>query len=78
MRRPALRGGRRRGRGDRRVALAAGPAAYSVATAGRALNGNNVLAGPASVGGGMGGFGGPPSGGGGGGRAEAAAWAAAR
>ena len=33
-------------------AMAAGPAAYSVATAGHALNGNNVLAGPASAGGG--------------------------
>ena len=52
------------------VALAAGPAAYSVATAGRALNGNNVTAGPASaaasgpggMGGGMGGGGGAPSG----------------
>jgi 4-amino-4-deoxy-L-arabinose transferase-like glycosyltransferase len=30
-------------------ALTAGPAAYSVTTAGRALNGNNVLAGPASA-----------------------------
>ncbi|HET8952673.1 MAG TPA: glycosyltransferase family 39 protein [Solirubrobacteraceae bacterium] len=29
-------------------ATAAGPAAYSLATAGRALNGNNVIAGPAS------------------------------
>jgi 4-amino-4-deoxy-L-arabinose transferase-like glycosyltransferase len=60
------------------VALLAGPASYSVANLGRSLNGNNVLAGPASissVGGGMGGgmpgggtrpsgtnTGGPPSG----------------
>jgi 4-amino-4-deoxy-L-arabinose transferase-like glycosyltransferase len=50
------------------IALAAGPAAYSAANVGRALNGNNVIAGPASAsqggfgGGGMGG-GGRPSGG---------------
>jgi 4-amino-4-deoxy-L-arabinose transferase-like glycosyltransferase len=53
------------------IALTAGPAAYSVTTAGRALNGNNVLAGPAGAssmggpGGGGGGMmraGGPPSG----------------
>jgi 4-amino-4-deoxy-L-arabinose transferase-like glycosyltransferase len=36
------------------IALAAGPASYSVATVGRSLNGNNVLAGPATTGGGMG------------------------
>ena len=58
------------------IALTAGPAAYSVTTAGRALNGNNVLAGPESAasmggpgGGGGGGMargsGGPPSGSGG-------------
>jgi 4-amino-4-deoxy-L-arabinose transferase-like glycosyltransferase len=56
------------------LALASGPAAYSVTTAGRALNGNNVLAGPASAasmsgpGGGGGSApsraGGPPPGGG--------------
>ena len=40
------------------VAVAAGPAAYSVATSGRALNGNNVLAGPASASGGFAGPGG--------------------
>jgi 4-amino-4-deoxy-L-arabinose transferase-like glycosyltransferase len=40
------------------LALGAGPAAYSVANLGHALNGNNVLAGPSSAGGGMpGGFG---------------------
>ena len=48
------------------VALAAGPAAYSVASVGQALNGNDVTAGPASASGGgpggMGGSGGPPSG----------------
>jgi 4-amino-4-deoxy-L-arabinose transferase-like glycosyltransferase len=48
------------------VALAAGPTAYSVATVGQALTSNNVLAGPAGagagVGGGPGGPGGPPSG----------------
>jgi len=50
------------------IALAAGPAAYSAANVGRALNGNNVIAGPASAS--QGGFGGggrpggaPPSGG---------------
>jgi 4-amino-4-deoxy-L-arabinose transferase-like glycosyltransferase len=43
-------------------ALAAGPASYSVANLGRALNGNNVLAGPASAG--QGGFGGGGGGGG--------------
>jgi hypothetical protein len=31
------------------IAMGAGPAAYSVATAGRALNGNDVTAGPASA-----------------------------
>ena len=41
------------------IATAAGPAAYSVATAGRALDGNNVTAGPASASG----FGGPGGGG---------------
>jgi 4-amino-4-deoxy-L-arabinose transferase-like glycosyltransferase len=45
------------------VALGAGPAAYSVATVGRSLDGNNVLAGPSSIA--QGGFGG---GGGGGSR----------
>ena len=35
------------------LAVSAGPAAYSVATVGHALNGNDVSAGPASVGGGM-------------------------
>ena len=30
------------------IAVAAGPAAYAVATSGRALNGNNVTAGPAT------------------------------
>ena len=46
------------------LALTAGPAAYSVTTAGHALNGNNVLAGPASAQamGGPGGGGGAPSG----------------
>ena len=52
-------------------ALAAGPASYSVATAGRALNGNNVTAGPATASasgpGGGGGFGGGGGGMGGGG-----------
>ncbi len=43
------------------VALFAGPASYSVANVGHALNGNNVLAGPSGVGGG--GFGGPGGGG---------------
>jgi 4-amino-4-deoxy-L-arabinose transferase-like glycosyltransferase len=50
------------------IALLAGPASYSVASVGRSLSGNNVLAGPASVesaggfGGGIpGGAGGPPS-----------------
>jgi 4-amino-4-deoxy-L-arabinose transferase-like glycosyltransferase len=51
------------------LALAAGPAAYSVATVGRSLAQNNVLAGPASAG--RGGFGGPPSGFGGPGGASA-------
>jgi 4-amino-4-deoxy-L-arabinose transferase-like glycosyltransferase len=41
------------------IALAAGPAAYSAANLTRSLNGNNVLAGPASVGSGMGMGGGP-------------------
>jgi 4-amino-4-deoxy-L-arabinose transferase-like glycosyltransferase len=54
------------------IALAAGPAAYSAANLGRSLNGNNVIAGPASAAsqGGPGGMGGrrpsfagtPPSG----------------
>src|SRR4051812_367070 len=48
------------------VALAAGPAAYSVATVRHSLTSNNVLAGPASAGagfgGGRGGSGGPQSG----------------
>jgi 4-amino-4-deoxy-L-arabinose transferase-like glycosyltransferase len=48
------------------AAIAAGPAAYSVATVARSLTSNNVLAGPASagagLGGGRGGPGGPPSG----------------
>jgi 4-amino-4-deoxy-L-arabinose transferase-like glycosyltransferase len=48
------------------VALAAGPASYSVATVRQSLTSNNVLAGPASAGagfgGGRGGPGGPPSG----------------
>ena len=39
------------------IALAAGPAAYSAANVGRALNGNNVIAGPASAAS-QGGFGG--------------------
>jgi 4-amino-4-deoxy-L-arabinose transferase-like glycosyltransferase len=43
------------------VALAAGPASYSFANLGHALNGNNVLAGPSSVS--QGGFGGGPRGG---------------
>jgi 4-amino-4-deoxy-L-arabinose transferase-like glycosyltransferase len=51
------------------LALAAGPAAYSVATVGRSLAENNVLAGPASAG--RGSFGGPPSGFGGPGGASA-------
>jgi 4-amino-4-deoxy-L-arabinose transferase-like glycosyltransferase len=38
------------------IAIGAGPAAYSAANVGHALNGNNVIAGPASAGGG--GFGG--------------------
>jgi 4-amino-4-deoxy-L-arabinose transferase-like glycosyltransferase len=49
-------------------ALAAGPASYAVANLGHALNGDNVLAGPSSVGGG-GGMGRGPGGPGGGGRA---------
>ncbi len=56
------------------IATAAGPAAYSVATAGRALDGNNVTAGPASASG----FGGPGGGGGMGGQGavstETIAW----
>ena len=41
------------------LAIGAGPASYSVASVGRALNGNDVTAGPASAGRGMGGgFGG--------------------
>jgi 4-amino-4-deoxy-L-arabinose transferase-like glycosyltransferase len=50
------------------IALFAGPAAYSLATVGHALNGNNVTAGPTTsggmgfgMGGGMGGVGGLPS-----------------
>ena len=43
-------------------ALVAGPASYSVANLSRALNGNNVIAGPASAS--LGGFGGGPGGGG--------------
>jgi 4-amino-4-deoxy-L-arabinose transferase-like glycosyltransferase len=60
------------------VALAAGPASYSVATVGRSLTSNDVLAGPASAGrvggfgGGRGGFGAPPSGFGGPGGVRAA------
>jgi 4-amino-4-deoxy-L-arabinose transferase-like glycosyltransferase len=50
------------------LALTAGPAAYSAANLGRSLNGDNVIAGPASAGGGFGGggrgMGGPPGGGG--------------
>jgi 4-amino-4-deoxy-L-arabinose transferase-like glycosyltransferase len=57
------------------VTLAAGPGAYSVATVGRSLAENNVLAGPAGAGAGFGGgrarFGGPPSGFGGPGGASA-------
>ena len=53
------------------VAVGAGPLSYSLASVGRSLNGNNVLAGPSEAsaggfggGGGMrGGNGGPPSGG---------------
>jgi 4-amino-4-deoxy-L-arabinose transferase-like glycosyltransferase len=44
------------------IAVAAGPASYAVASAGRSLNGNNVLAGPASAS--QGGMGGPGGGGG--------------
>jgi 4-amino-4-deoxy-L-arabinose transferase-like glycosyltransferase len=51
------------------LALAGGPAAYSAANVGRSLNGNNVIAGPASASaqGGFGGMGrgGAPAGGGG-------------
>jgi 4-amino-4-deoxy-L-arabinose transferase-like glycosyltransferase len=46
------------------LALTAGPAAYSFANLGHALNGNNVIAGPSSAA--QGGFGGGPGGGGGG------------
>ncbi len=53
------------------VALAAGPAAYSAANLSRSLNGNNVLAGPATTGGGMGS--GPGGGAGGGGAGAPAA-----
>jgi 4-amino-4-deoxy-L-arabinose transferase-like glycosyltransferase len=35
------------------LALSAGPAAYSAANLGHALDGNNVIAGPSSIGGGM-------------------------
>ncbi|MEA2341781.1 MAG: hypothetical protein QOG11_1858, partial [Solirubrobacteraceae bacterium] len=52
-------------------ALTAGPAAYSVANLGRSLNGDNVLAGPASVGTGR--MGGGPGGMGGAGPGRAAA-----
>ncbi len=48
------------------IAVGAGPAAYAVATSGRALNGNNVLSGPASAGQGGFGAGGGPGGGTGG------------
>ncbi|WP_051470923.1 glycosyltransferase family 39 protein [Patulibacter minatonensis] len=49
------------------LAVAVGPASYAVASAGRSLNGNNVLAGPASASqGGMGGPGGMRGGGQGG------------
>jgi len=62
------------------LTLAAGPGAYSVATVGRSLADNNVLAGPAGAGGGFGGgrggFGGPPSGFGGPGGASAGGGAA--
>jgi 4-amino-4-deoxy-L-arabinose transferase-like glycosyltransferase len=44
------------------VALGAGPAAYSVATVGRSLDGNNVLAGPSSIAQGGSGGGTPPAG----------------
>jgi 4-amino-4-deoxy-L-arabinose transferase-like glycosyltransferase len=58
------------------LAVGAGPLSYSLASVGRALNGNNVLAGPSEAsaggfggggggGGGMRGTGGPPSGAGG-------------
>jgi 4-amino-4-deoxy-L-arabinose transferase-like glycosyltransferase len=59
------------------LALAAGPASYSVATVGQSLTSNNVLAGAASAGagfgGGRGGSGGPPSGFGGPGGASSGA-----
>ena len=55
------------------LATAAGPAAYSVATAGRALDGNNVTAGPASASG-FGGQGGGGMGGGGSVSSETIAW----
>jgi 4-amino-4-deoxy-L-arabinose transferase-like glycosyltransferase len=58
-------------------AVAAGPASYSLATAGRALNGNNVSAGPATTsqtGGPMGGGGGAPGGGEGGVSSETIAY----
>jgi len=42
------------------VALLAGPAAYSIATVGKALNGGNPLAGPSSAQAGLGGPGGAP------------------
>jgi 4-amino-4-deoxy-L-arabinose transferase-like glycosyltransferase len=44
------------------LALAGGPAAYSVATVGQSLTSNNVLAGPASAGAGFGGGPGGPGG----------------
>jgi hypothetical protein len=47
-------------------AMVGGPASYAVANVGHALNGNNVLAGPSSVG--QGGMGGGPGGGFGGGQ----------
>jgi 4-amino-4-deoxy-L-arabinose transferase-like glycosyltransferase len=43
------------------VALGAGPASYSIASVGQSLSGNNVIAGPASAGGGFGGGGGMPA-----------------
>ena len=44
------------------VAILAGPASYSLATVGRSLDGNNVLAGPASAASGFGGAAGGPGG----------------
>ena len=48
------------------IALAAGPAAYSAANVGRSLNGNDVIAGPASASQGGGRMGATPASGGGG------------